>query len=86
MSVTYSRVIIIILYFLLFYFEGQERFSSLTRVYYKDASACVIMFDVTSIKSFEHVVRWKNDVDSKVFLRDMSPVPCLLLGNKVCLK
>ncbi|XP_033647494.1 ras-related protein Rab-7L1-like isoform X2 [Asterias rubens] len=61
---------------------GQERFSSLTRVYYKDASACVIMFDVTSIKSFEHVVRWKNDVDSKVFLRDMSPVPCLLLGNK----
>ncbi|XP_038060880.1 ras-related protein Rab-7L1-like isoform X2 [Patiria miniata] len=61
---------------------GQERFSSLTRVYYKDASACVIMFDLTSPKTFKSVVRWKNDVDSKVFLRDMSPVPCLLLANK----
>ncbi|XP_038060879.1 ras-related protein Rab-7L1-like isoform X1 [Patiria miniata] len=63
-------------------YNGQERFSSLTRVYYKDASACVIMFDLTSPKTFKSVVRWKNDVDSKVFLRDMSPVPCLLLANK----
>ena len=68
-------------YFLLL--KGQERFSSLTRVYYKDASACVVMFDISSLKSFKSVVRWKNDVDSKVFLRDMSPVPCLLLANKV---
>ncbi|XP_033624655.1 ras-related protein Rab-7L1-like [Asterias rubens] len=64
------------------YFEGRERFCSLTRVYFKEASACVIMFDVTSIKSFQHVVTWKNLVDSTVSLRDRSPIPFLLLGNK----
>lgn len=26
---------------------GQERFSSMTRVYYKQATACVIIFDIT---------------------------------------
>ncbi|XP_072051404.1 ras-related protein Rab-7L1-like [Amphiura filiformis] len=62
---------------------GQERFSSLTRVYYKDASACVIMFDVTQNKTFQSVIRWKDDVDSKVALRDGTPIPCLLLANKV---
>ncbi|XP_071960104.1 ras-related protein Rab-7L1-like isoform X2 [Antedon mediterranea] len=61
---------------------GQERYTSLTRVYYKDASACVIMFDVTMHKTFSSVMKWKNDLDSKVSLKDGSPLPCLLLANK----
>lgn len=62
---------------------GQERVSSLTRVYYKDASACVIMFDVTQRKTFNNVMNWKNDVEKKVALSNGSPVPCLLLANKI---
>ena len=60
--------------------------SSLTRVYYKDASACVIMFDVTQRKTFNNVMNWKNDVEKKVALSNGSPVPCLLLANKVGLR
>ncbi|XP_070557544.1 ras-related protein Rab-7L1-like [Ptychodera flava] len=61
---------------------GQERFSSMTRVYYKDAAACVIMFDITGKKTFQNITKWKRDLDSKVSLPDGQPVPCLLIANK----
>ena len=61
---------------------GQERFYNMTRVYYKDAVGCFIVFDVTRASTFEAVIRWKNDLDSKVTLPDGNPVPCVLLANK----
>ena len=56
----------------------------MTRVYYKDAVGCFIVFDVTRASTFEAVVRWKQDLDSKVSLADGSKIPCVLLANKVC--
>lgn len=52
-------------------------------MYYKDAVGCFIVFDVTRASTFEAVVRWKNDLDSKVTLPDGSRIPCVLLANKV---
>ena len=62
---------------------GQERFGNMTRVYYKEAVGCFIVYDVTRTSTFEAVERWKNDLDAKVHLRDGSPLPCILLANKV---
>ena len=62
---------------------GQERFLSITRVYYRDAHACIIMFDLTQRRSFENALAWKRDLDAKCVLDDGSPVPCILLANKV---
>uniref|UniRef100_A0A2C9JPJ6 Ras-related protein Rab n=1 Tax=Biomphalaria glabrata TaxID=6526 RepID=A0A2C9JPJ6_BIOGL len=61
---------------------GQERFTSMTRVYYKDAHACLVMFDLTQKNTFQSCVKWKKDLDQKCTLVDGSPVPCLLLANK----
>lgn len=61
---------------------GQERFGSMTRVYYKDAVGAFIVFDVNVPKTFDAVARWKADLDSKVSLSDGSKIPCLLLANK----
>uniref|UniRef100_A0A0A9WN32 Ras-related protein Rab n=1 Tax=Lygus hesperus TaxID=30085 RepID=A0A0A9WN32_LYGHE len=61
---------------------GQERFTWMTRVYYKDAHGCVIMFDLSNKNSFENTLKWKKDLDSKCSLADGSPVPCMLLANK----
>uniref|UniRef100_A0A4W2FL47 RAB29, member RAS onco family n=1 Tax=Bos indicus x Bos taurus TaxID=30522 RepID=A0A4W2FL47_BOBOX len=61
---------------------GQERFTSMTRLYYRDASACVIMFDVTNATTFSNSQKWKQDLDSKLTLPNGEPVPCLLLANK----
>lgn len=55
----------------------------MTRLYYREASACVIMFDVTNISTFSNSQKWKQDLDSKLLLPDGNPVPCLLLANKV---
>ena len=63
--------------------EGQERFGNMTRVYYKEAVGAFIVFDVTRGQTFEAVHKWKNDLDSKVMLPDGSPIPCVLLANKV---
>ncbi|XP_077190871.1 ras-related protein Rab-7L1 isoform X3 [Paroedura picta] len=54
----------------------------MTRLYYREASACIIMFDVTSVSTFTSCGKWKQDLDSKLKLPDGSPVPCLLLANK----
>ena len=55
----------------------------MTRVYFRDAHACVVMFDLTRRESFLNVAKWKYDVDSKVAQPDGATVPCLLLANKV---
>lgn len=61
---------------------GQERFGSMTRVYYKDAAGAFLVFDVSQPRTFDAVIRWKADLDSKVSLSDGSNIPCLLLANK----
>ncbi|XP_062523071.1 ras-related protein Rab-7L1-like [Corticium candelabrum] len=61
--------------------QGQERAAHFTRVYYKGAAGCIIMFDLTDRQSFEDVQKWKVDLDSKVRNRGKK-LPCLLLANK----
>lgn len=65
---------------------GQERFGNMTRVYYKEAVGAFIVFDVTRSATFDAVVKWKQDLDSKVQLPNGSPIPCILLANKVKLE
>jgi len=61
---------------------GQERFGQMTRVYYKEAIGCFIVYDVTRRSTFDSAVKWKEDLDSKVRLPDGRKIPCVLLGNK----
>ncbi|CAH1791726.1 unnamed protein product [Owenia fusiformis] len=61
---------------------GHERFGHMTRVYYKYAIAAVIVFDLARQATFDAVVKWLDDVHSKVVLMNEEPVPCLLLANK----
>jgi Ras-related protein Rab-32 len=61
---------------------GQERFGNMTRVYYKEAVGAFIVFDVTRSATLDAVIKWKQDLDSKVELSDGSSIPCVLLANK----
>ncbi|CAF4068837.1 unnamed protein product, partial [Rotaria sp. Silwood1] len=54
----------------------------MTRVYYKDAVGCFIVFDVTQGWTFEAVTKWKADLDNKVQLPSGNHVLCVLLANK----
>eukprot|EP00002_Diphylleia_rotans_P018410 TRINITY_DN3565_c0_g1_i5.p1 TRINITY_DN3565_c0_g1~~TRINITY_DN3565_c0_g1_i5.p1 ORF type:complete len:173 (+),score=32.86 TRINITY_DN3565_c0_g1_i5:64-582(+) len=61
---------------------GQERFGNMTRAYYKEAAGAFVVFDITRPSTFESVVIWKQDIDSKVVLPDGGPIPVVLLANK----
>ena len=62
---------------------GQERYGNMTHVYYQEAVAAFVVFDLTRVQSLDMVVEWKKDIDSKVFTSEDKPIPCLLLGNKI---
>ncbi|KAL1461273.1 hypothetical protein WDU94_013189 [Cyamophila willieti] len=61
---------------------GQDRYICMSRVYYQNSDGCIIMFDLTNRKSFESVVQWKHDLDSKCILDNGAMLPCLLLASK----
>ncbi|XP_076835743.1 ras-related protein Rab-38 isoform X2 [Brachyhypopomus gauderio] len=61
---------------------GQERYGNMTRVYYREAVGALIVFDVTRASTFEAVLKWKDDLNSKVTLSSGKPVPSVLLANK----
>eukprot|EP00055_Hartaetosiga_balthica_P002607 m.4581 g.4581 ORF g.4581 m.4581 type:complete len:216 (-) comp2257_c0_seq1:259-906(-) len=61
---------------------GQERYGTMTRVYYREAVGAWVVFDVTRLATFESVHKWKADIDNKVFLDDGAKIPVVLLGNK----
>jgi GTPase SAR1 family protein len=59
-----------------------ERFGGMTRVYYKYAIAGLVVFDLSRPATFDAVLKWRDDVNSKVQLADERPIPLLLLANK----
>ncbi|XP_053703177.1 metabotropic glutamate receptor 5-like isoform X1 [Synchiropus splendidus] len=62
--------------------HGQERFGNMTRVYYREAMGAFIVFDVTRPTTFEAVLKWKEDLDSKLLQCDGRGVATVLLANK----
>jgi GTPase SAR1 family protein len=52
------------------------------QIFYTHAVAAVIVYDVTSRETFDSVIKWKQDIDAKVFLPSGAKIPVLLLGNK----
>jgi small GTP-binding protein len=58
---------------------GMERYKSINKIYYHDASAALLTFDLTSRKSFEDVSTWKEDFEKEVTQRNAG---LLLIGNK----
>lgn len=57
---------------------GQEYSRKLSRNYYNSASACIIVFDITSKKSYDEVKEWKQEVTDK-----LGQIPTIILANKV---
>lgn len=62
---------------------GQERYGNMTRVYYKDAVAAFVVFDVSRLDTFENVRKWKSDIDSKITISAEESIPVILLANKI---
>ncbi|XP_063905522.1 uncharacterized protein LOC135124404 [Zophobas morio] len=56
---------------------GQERFCSIIPRYYREAKVALLVFDITSQKSFEKMKRWFAELENNA-----SPMVLCLIGNK----
>lgn len=61
---------------------GHERFGKMTRVYYKYATAAIIVFDLSRLATMDSVVKWHKDVKEKVTQQNGQPIPVIILANK----
>ena len=57
---------------------GQERFRALTRSYYRNADAVIIVYDITNKKSFQNAKIWITETEQFID----SDVLIVLVGNK----
>jgi len=57
---------------------GQEKYHSMASMYYQDAAAAIVTFDMTDIKSFEGIKVWMKE------LREKGPanIVIVIAGNK----
>lgn len=58
---------------------GQERYRSVTRSYYRGAMGALVVFDVTSRESYDHVPEWVRDARALA----APDLVVMLVGNKV---
>merc|ERR1712137_1440376 len=58
---------------------GQERFRSVTRSYYRGAAGAILVYDISSRDSFNHVSSWLADARSLA----NPDIVIVLVGNKI---
>ncbi|CAI9280994.1 unnamed protein product [Lactuca saligna] len=62
---------------------GQERLQSLGVAFYRGADCCVLVHDVTVMKSFESLNNWKEEFLIQASTSDPENMPFVVLGNKI---
>ena len=60
---------------------GQERFRNVTRAYYRDANAALLVFDLNDHKSFAAIPEWHRQLLDQTGKQDNELV-IILIGNK----
>ena len=58
---------------------GQDRFRSITKNYYKGAHGIILIYDVTSRKTYENIRNWVTQIKEEV----SEKVTIILVGNKI---
>ena len=61
---------------------GQEKFDSLTKLYFNNTEAALIVYDVTSELSFEKVKKWASDLESHE-ATSQTTIAKFIVGNKI---
>jgi Ras-related protein Rab-18 len=59
---------------------GQERFRTLTSAYYRGAQGIILVYDITSKRTFDHLTNWLKEIEQYSTNQD---VIMILVGNKL---
>ncbi|KAH9271346.1 hypothetical protein BASA83_006436 [Batrachochytrium salamandrivorans] len=61
---------------------GQERFHSLGVAFFRGADACILVYDVTSTQSLDHLEKWMREFVHQAGISNPAKFPFILVGNK----
>ena len=54
----------------------------INKLFCRGASGAIVVADITNKESLENTLKWKEQVDTHVALRNGKPIPMVLLANK----
>ncbi len=63
---------------------GQERYKALTKCFFQKAQGVILVFDVTTRKTFDDLKFWIESINSNVY--DNESIPIVIFGNKIDLQ
>ena len=62
---------------------GQDKNIYTSKVFTKGSHGCLILYDTQDKKSFENTIKWKKTVDDNTTFIDGTPLPIVLVQNKI---
>ena len=62
---------------------GQDKSTSITKIFAKDSHGCIVVCDINDEKTLEDTAAWKSVVEDECIFTDGGAIPFLLLRNKV---
>lgn len=61
---------------------GQERYSSVTKTYFKKANGVLLLYSIIDKKTFDHLSKWLNDIKDKLGNIEDNRYLVFLIGTK----
>lgn len=62
---------------------GQDKYIYTSKVFVKGAHGCLILCDITQPETMTHTLKWKKAIDESGTFVDGSPIPAILVQNKI---
>ena len=62
---------------------GQDKNIYTSKVFTKGSHGCLILYDSQDKKSFENTIKWKKSIDDNATFIDGTPLPIVLVQNKI---
>ena len=62
---------------------GQDKNIYTSKVFTKGSHGCLILYDTQDKKSFENTIKWKKSIDENATFIDGTPLPIVLVQNKI---
>merc|ERR1712071_147884 len=66
---------------------GQERFHTITTSYYRGAMGIMLVYDITSVKTFDNIAKWLRNIDEVIICDNKHKISALKLYiviDKLC--
>lgn len=60
---------------------GQEKFRSLTKSYYRDTNAVLLVYDICKMDSFSNIKSWMSEINANI--QSNNNILIILVGNKL---